>query len=250
MSDIDLYTIIPDMTDEVEANDNERNTEREKEANDIGRAYTRNSIIFSLLGAVICAIVYFAFIREPLVEYIPAVAVVTPRPTPQPTPTPTPFIPDIELPLTRGMRSDDVARLQSYINNIGYTHDGLRVLAVDGSFGPLTQRGVLEFQRIAGLIPHGIVDLDTWYMIYTLNSDPFKYDIPLPPVIPPLPAYFVTIDDLNFRSGPSTGYSIHWVIHNDTSLWVVGYYNPYWYIVEHGGISGYVASAFLRFLQY
>lgn len=55
------------------------------------------------------------------------------------------------LMLRQGMNGMNVETLQSNLNSLGY------LLKPDGSFGPLTMAGVIDFQKANGLTPDGIV---------------------------------------------------------------------------------------------
>lgn len=55
-----------------------------------------------------------------------------------------------------GSRSPAVSSLQQYLVNAG------AIIAVDGIFGPQTQRAVVAFQRAAKLAPDGVVGSQTW----------------------------------------------------------------------------------------
>jgi N-acetylmuramoyl-L-alanine amidase len=67
--------------------------------------------------------------------------------------------------LQQGVRGDDVALLQSFLNEQGY-----RVGNVDGVFGPLTYGGVIGFQEENGLLIDGIVGTKTFGMINGLDD--------------------------------------------------------------------------------
>lgn len=58
--------------------------------------------------------------------------------------------------IRRGSRGDDVERLQTMLNNAGYSLD------VDGIFGEKTQSAVRQYQRNQGLDVDGIVGTNTW----------------------------------------------------------------------------------------
>ena len=58
--------------------------------------------------------------------------------------------------IKRGSRGDDVERLQTMLNNAGYSLD------VDGIFGEKTQSAVRQYQRNQGLDVDGIVGTNTW----------------------------------------------------------------------------------------
>lgn len=54
--------------------------------------------------------------------------------------------------MKRGYRSNEIKELQKRLNK-----EGFGVLAVDGIFGPLTQRAVIDYQLKKGLVPDGLV---------------------------------------------------------------------------------------------
>ncbi|NLO96985.1 MAG: peptidase M14 [Peptococcaceae bacterium] len=56
-----------------------------------------------------------------------------------------------------GLRGDDVAQMQTALNNLGYNPG-----PIDGIFGPRTQQAVIRFQRDRGLTPDGIVGILTY----------------------------------------------------------------------------------------
>lgn len=58
--------------------------------------------------------------------------------------------------IKRGSRGDDVERLQTMLNNAGYSLD------VDGIFGDNTYNAVRQYQRAQGLGVDGIVGTNTW----------------------------------------------------------------------------------------
>ena len=58
--------------------------------------------------------------------------------------------------IKRGSRGDDVERLQTMLNNAGYSLD------VDGIFGDNTYNAVRQYQRAQGLDVDGIVGTNTW----------------------------------------------------------------------------------------
>lgn len=58
--------------------------------------------------------------------------------------------------LRRGSKGNDVSELQKLLNQNGYN------LAVDGSYGPLTEESVMDYQKKNGLTVDGIVGTNTW----------------------------------------------------------------------------------------
>ncbi len=59
--------------------------------------------------------------------------------------------------LQKGSSGEDVRTLQSRLRELGYYGGN-----IDGEFGPVTERGVLLFQKALGLKADGIVDSKTW----------------------------------------------------------------------------------------
>ncbi len=86
-------------------------------------------------------------------------------------------------PLRRGSSGQSVRTIQEQLNRISQAYPLIPKLAVDGQFGPATEKSVKTFQQVFGLTPDGIVGLQTWYRIskiYTavaklaeLRYDPF-----------------------------------------------------------------------------
>lgn len=64
--------------------------------------------------------------------------------------------------LTPGMRNDDVKEFQTYLRVIGQNIGQIPVIEATGYFGPETERAVLEFQRLYGIGPTGVVGALTW----------------------------------------------------------------------------------------
>lgn len=68
--------------------------------------------------------------------------------------------------LRLGSVGDEVAILQRQLNRIGANYPAIpRIPAVNGVFDRPTRNAVMEFQRIFGLNPDGIVGEATWYKI-------------------------------------------------------------------------------------
>ena len=63
-------------------------------------------------------------------------------------------------PLRVGSRGDSVRQVQHCLNHVSQPCS--RRLNEDGSFGPLTQAAVINFQRMFGLSPDGVVGPITW----------------------------------------------------------------------------------------
>ena len=85
------------------------------------------------------------------------------------TPTTTPPTPeeahDMSHPeLNRGDTGDDVRRLQERLVE-HLQNEGIRLSAVDGDFGPITEESVRYFQQQRGLTADGIVGDATWDLL-------------------------------------------------------------------------------------
>ena len=65
----------------------------------------------------------------------------------------------VEL-MKNGTRGDDVKEIQEMLISSGYL-DG----NADGIFGPKTEKAVLAFQQDNGLVPDGVVGMETWTAI-------------------------------------------------------------------------------------
>jgi hypothetical protein len=66
--------------------------------------------------------------------------------------------------LKRGDQGDDVRYLQERLEE-HLRNDGIRLSAVDGDFGPITEESVIHFQRIHDLPDDGIVGERTWELL-------------------------------------------------------------------------------------
>lgn len=66
------------------------------------------------------------------------------------------------------LNGDDVVIVQQRLTDLGYREVG----EVDGYYGPLTESGVLRFQKMNKLPESGIVDEQTWNMIFGSNPVP------------------------------------------------------------------------------
>ena len=63
--------------------------------------------------------------------------------------------------LSKGDKSDEVVKMQTRLNELGYLSD-----AADGAFGSKTQTAVKIFQQVAGIPVTGIADSDTLNALY------------------------------------------------------------------------------------
>ena len=74
-------------------------------------------------------------------------------------------------PIRRGSTGPNVVTLQVALNRISQNYPAIpKIPAADGIFGPRTERAVIEFQRVFGLTPDGIVGPATWYRIVRLYT--------------------------------------------------------------------------------
>ena len=67
--------------------------------------------------------------------------------------------------LERGSAGMKVRQMQEQLNRIAQNYPLIPRIAVDGVFGPATERAVRVFQSVFGLPANGIVDFPTWYKI-------------------------------------------------------------------------------------
>jgi len=109
--------------------------------------------------------------------------VTVPQPPGGTTPPPYPG-----TPLRFGSSGLNVRTMQNYLNTIRTVYPSIPQLAVDGDFGSATRDAVIEFQRIFGLTPDGVIGPVTW------NAIVERYGLisagkPTPPVTPPTTAY-------------------------------------------------------------
>lgn len=82
--------------------------------------------------------------------------------------------------LSLGSRGLDVANVQYFINYMSAFYDTVPPLAIDGIYGPSTEDAVRAVQRTFGLPVTGILDLDTWEILYRtylgfVSTIPLKY---------------------------------------------------------------------------
>lgn len=107
-------------------------------------------------------------------------------PTPTPVPKPQPINNPTSKPtLRQGDRGDFVKELQTKLNNCGFN-----VGRADGIFGAGTSMGVIEFQKVMGLSPDGIVGRNSWNALDAVRIGS------------------TTATSLNVRSGASTSSTI------------------------------------------
>ena len=91
---------------------------------------------------------------------------------------------EVKLPFPKfigeGDKGDSVKIIQYYIDVISYFYNNIPKIKIDGIYGPKTKNAVIEFQKLFGLNPDGIVGNITWYNLnktYTsiLNTLPKDY---------------------------------------------------------------------------
>ena len=75
------------------------------------------------------------------------------------------------FPLRLGSRGEEIKRVQGYLNRIAKVYPQIPTLAQDGIFGSATQAAVLAFQGLFGLVPDGVVALNTYNAIAGLYRD-------------------------------------------------------------------------------
>ncbi len=80
--------------------------------------------------------------------------------------------------LKEGMVGNEVKTLQYYLDIIGYFNPGVPLVTMDGIFGPKTKDSVIEFQKIYGLTPDGIVGKDTWLKLDSIYKETAKSTAP------------------------------------------------------------------------
>ncbi len=75
------------------------------------------------------------------------------------------------LSLSEGARGEDVSTLQTFLERISRSVEGIPPVTVDGVFGPATRRAVLALQRLFGLSETGVVGPLTWDAAASLYDD-------------------------------------------------------------------------------
>jgi len=75
------------------------------------------------------------------------------------------------LTLSEGARGEDVTTLQTFLERISRSIEGIPSVTVDGVFGPATRRAVIALQRLYGLNQTGIVGPLTWDAAASLYDD-------------------------------------------------------------------------------
>ncbi len=129
--------------------------------------------------------------------------------------------------LERGSRGQDVVMLQQILKDIGYFFG-----RVDGVFGSITRRAVVDYQTDNGLAVTGRADFDTLASLNTNSSG-------IPPTVPPCPLSYVngiptnncggygSVPTVSGVSGPQT------LSVNQLGSWSVSAYD------QSGGVLNY-----------
>ncbi len=82
------------------------------------------------------------------------------------------------------VESDAVMLIQKYLNAFALTDPDFEKVPVDGIYDTATRNAVIVFQKKAGLDPTGIVDRETWDMLYGAYKEDQKKCSPLTFVCP------------------------------------------------------------------
>lgn len=86
----------------------------------------------------------------------------------EPTPSPAPSYPG--TPVRRGQSGANVRAVQTALNTVGDVFVTIPEVSVDGVFGAGTERSVIAFQRLFGLVDDGIVGRATWDKLFDLQE--------------------------------------------------------------------------------
>ncbi len=73
--------------------------------------------------------------------------------------------------LSEGMEGNGVRTIQYYLDVIAYFNNALSTIPINGVFDSATKTAVENFQRFYGLPITGIVDADTWNLIFKIYRD-------------------------------------------------------------------------------
>lgn len=84
-----------------------------------------------------------------------------------------------KVPIREGDTGRDVENIQIRLNRISANYPGIpKIPTIDGFFGPETTDAVMEFQKVFGLQPDGIIGKSTWYKIqYIYNAVKRLYEV-------------------------------------------------------------------------
>lgn len=75
--------------------------------------------------------------------------------------------------LEQGASGEDVRTLQRYLNDLSSVYGSLPAITIDGKFGPGTTDAVINFQRLFGMVPDGIVGREAWAMLMLVWNNSF-----------------------------------------------------------------------------
>lgn len=126
-------------------------------------------------------------------------------------------------------RGEGVKWLQDMLNHNGYK------LNVDGIFGNNTYNAVKNFQSNVDIQVDGIVGAQTRKMLKQYGQN-----------ITTINAYRYTTTNVNFRSGPSTGYLSYGVLAKDTKIYVINKRDDGWAYVKYNNKYGYIFSQYIK----
>ncbi len=96
---------------------------------------------------------------------------------------------DVATPIiAKGSKGPAVSRWQAFLRRLGYAlgSSGPARNGVDGDFGERTHQATMAFQRLKGIEPSGIVDVETW-RLFKVTPGPFPVVAPPAPAKPPPP---------------------------------------------------------------
>lgn len=131
--------------------------------------------------------------------------------------------------LKMNSRGEGVKWLQDMLNHNGYS------LTVDGIFGSNTLNAVKIFQSKVNITVDGIVGTQTRSKLKEYGTSTTSIN-----------AYRYTSANVNFRSGPSTGYSSLGILAKDTKVYVVSKRSDGWSYVKYNNKYGYIYSQYLK----
>ena len=144
-----------------------------------------------IIGAVLlCAMLTGGVILGVRVAKLVDMTLIEARTTPTPVPeagnvmqvTPDPNAPTPEPMLRTGSQGEDVKKLQSRLQTLGY-YDG----AIDGQFGGGTKKAVILFQQQNGLGADGIVGAETRAVLYSARAKAAVFTPTPAPTATPVP---------------------------------------------------------------
>ncbi|NBJ63635.1 peptidoglycan-binding protein [bacterium c-19] len=81
-------------------------------------------------------------------------------------------------PIMRGASGTNVTAIQSALNTVSSQYSEIPVIVVDGIFGSATRNAVIAFQRKFNLPADGIVNQETWDLLFTTANEIDNGDLP------------------------------------------------------------------------